>query len=82
LGKDKLPAYGMDTPAAVVTLSKTDGQQITLLVGAQDPTDRSYVVRVSTSPYFVQVGEYNVKPLVENGAGAYVAQTETPTPKP
>jgi len=82
LGKDQLPAYGLDTPAASVTLSKTDGQPVTLLVGAQDPTDRSYVVKVSTSPYFVRVGEYNVKALVENGISAYIAVTETPTPKP
>ena len=80
LGKDKLPAYGLDTPGAVVTLSKTDGQKITLLVGAQDSTDGSYVVQVSTSPYYVRASEYYVKPLVENALSDYVVVPATPTP--
>ncbi|MEM4724829.1 MAG: DUF4340 domain-containing protein, partial [Candidatus Hadarchaeum sp.] len=54
LGKEKRPEYGLDNPVAVVTLQK-GGETITLYIGAKDPTDNSYVVNVSTSPYYVSV---------------------------
>ncbi len=79
LGKEKLTAYGLDNPAAIVTL-KTEEQTVTLLVGAQDPDDKSYVVHVSTSPYYVRVAEYSVKPLVENARSDFLQPTPTPSP--
>lgn len=81
LGKTKLPAYGLDNPLAVVTLQQKEGQPITLLVGAQDPGDKSYAVHVSTSPYYVRVSEYLLKALVENGLGDFLAPKVTPTPQ-
>jgi len=79
LGKQKLAEYGLDTPQAVVTL-KTADQTVTLLIGAQDPNDNSYVVHVSTSPYYVRVAEYNAKPLVENARSDFLEPEATPTP--
>jgi hypothetical protein len=81
LGKANLPAYGLDNPLAVITLQQKEGQPITMLIGAQDPTDQSYVVHVSTSPYYVRVSQYNMKALVENGVSEFVAPKETPTPQ-
>jgi hypothetical protein len=82
LGKTNLPAYGLDNPLAVVTLQQKDGRAITMLIGAQDATDQSYAVHVSTSPYYVRVSQYNVKVLVENGVSDFVAPKVTPTAQP
>ena len=82
LGRTNLPAYGLDRPLAVVTLQQKEGQPSTLLIGAQDPTDQSYVVHVSTSPYYVRVSQYYMKVLVENGLAEFLAPKTTPTPQP
>lgn len=79
LGKEKLAEYGMDDPNAVVTLEKDD-ETITLLVGAHDPDDSSYVVKVSTSPYYVRVSEYSGQSLVENSRDDFLQPPPTPTP--
>jgi len=79
LGKERKPEYGMDTPLATVTLQKADGTPVTLLVGAKDASDGSYVVKASTSPYFVRVSEYNVTALVEYGIGDFLQAKPTPT---
>ena len=81
LGKTIKPEYGLDHPLAVVTVQRKDGDPETLTVGAQDATDRSYVLQSSSSPYFVRVAEYSVKPLVENARSAYLTAAATPTPE-
>ncbi len=81
LGKSRLPAYGLDSPLAVVTLQPKEGEPITLLVGAQNATDQSYIVHASNSPYIVRASQYTVSPLVENGLEQYLAPKETPTPQ-
>jgi hypothetical protein len=80
LGKQEDAAYGMAAPLATVTLEAGD-KTVTLLVGAQDPADKSYVVKVSESPYYVRVGEYNVKALVEDTRDSFVQPPPTPTPE-
>jgi hypothetical protein len=79
LGKQKLPEYGMDRPLAVVTLKKAS-ETITVSVGAKDPTDNSYVVNVSTSPYYVRVSEYSAQALVEDTSSSFILLPATPTP--
>jgi len=79
LGKEQLPEYGLDKPLAVVTLNTSD-QTITLQVGAHNPSDNSYVVHASTSPYYVRVNDYNVTPLVESGQSDFLQPKGTPTP--
>jgi len=66
LGKDADEAYGLDDPAAVVTLRVGD-EEVTLLVGAHDTEDSTYVVKASTSDYYARVAGYNVQAFVENG---------------
>jgi hypothetical protein len=80
LGKEKLAAYGMDEPNAVVTLETAD-KTITLHVGAQDPADNSYVVTSSESPYYVRVSEFSVKDLVEKTRDDFLQVPPTPTPE-
>jgi hypothetical protein len=80
LGKEKLAAYGMDEPNAVVTLETAD-KTITLRVGAQNPADNSYVVISSESPYHVRVSEFSVKDLVEKTRDDFLQVPPTPTPE-
>jgi hypothetical protein len=80
LGQDGDPAYGLDDPVATVTL-ESDDQTIALRVGAQDPDDSSYVVKVSESPYYVRVAGYNVQPLVENARDDFIQPPPTPAPE-
>jgi len=79
LSKSNLDAYGMETPSAVVTL-KTGEKPVTLRVGSKDPSDNSYVVISSESPYYVRVAEYNVKDLVEKSYDDFLQILPTPTP--
>jgi hypothetical protein len=80
LGNEDQAAYGMDEPRAVVTLETKD-KTITLRVGAQDPTDNSYVVISSESPYYVRVSEYSVKDLAEKTRDDFLQVPLTPTPE-
>jgi len=82
LGKQKLTEYGLDNPAATVTLLKEDEQTVTLLVGAHDEADSSYVVHASTSLYYVRVNQYNVQALVQNGPADWIKPPATPEPTP
>jgi YD repeat-containing protein len=79
LGKEGLPAYGMEEPNAVVTLDTAD-ETIILRVGAKDPDDNSYVVASSESPYYVRVSEFTVRDLVEKGRDDFIQVPPTPTP--
>jgi len=79
LGQQELAEYGLDNPQAIVTLVTAD-QTFSLLIGAQDPDDKSYVVHASTSPYYVSVSEYNAQPLVENTRSDFLEPEATPTP--
>jgi hypothetical protein len=77
LGREEQPSYGMDAPNAVVTL-ETGEKTVTLHVGAQDADAATYVVKSSESPYYVQVAEFNVRALVENGRDAFLKEPPTP----
>lgn len=77
LGTEEDEAYGLDSPTAVVTL-KAGERVVTLLVGAQDPEDSTYVVKVSESPYYVRVAGYNVLALVENSREDFAYPPATP----
>ena len=79
LGQGEQAAYGMDAPNAVVTL-ETAGRTLTLRVGTQDPSDNTYVVFSSASPYYVRVSEYSVKDLVERAGDDFLQAPPTPTP--
>lgn len=83
LGKDQEPAYGLAQPSAVVTLvAKTESGEktYTLTVGSHDPGDKTYVVKSSESPYFVRVGEYSLKDLVEKKREAFLTLPPTAVP--
>jgi hypothetical protein len=81
LGTEELPAYGMDTPSAVVTLEAGE-KTVTLTIGAQDPDDKTYVLKSSESPFYVRVSEFTVINMVEQGRDHYLQLPPTPTPEP
>lgn len=77
LGREDRPGYGLDNPAALVTL-ETDEKTVTLRVGARDSEDASYVIKSSESAYYVSVAETGVRALVENGRDAFLEQPSAP----
>jgi hypothetical protein len=82
LGLTEDTSYGLDSPAAIVTLKMEDGSVYTLRVGAKFDGS-NYAVKASESPYYVAVTEYNVKTLIENDRAAFMQEpTPTPTPQP
>ncbi|RLC90917.1 MAG: hypothetical protein DRI77_14460 [Chloroflexi bacterium] len=80
LGKEERVEYGMDAPLAVVTLT-TGEEEITLRVGAQDPSDNSYVVISSQSPYYARVAEFAVAHMVNDARDDFIQSPPTPTPE-
>jgi hypothetical protein len=78
LGKGDAATYGLGEPSAEATLVEADGS-ITVRVGAQDPSDNSYVVTASTSDYVVRVPEWAVQDLVEQTRADLLAAPSTPT---
>lgn len=62
-------AYGMETPAAVVTAVVSDAvagpRTVTLTVGAHDEAADSYVVKSSDAAYYVRVAGFQVQEFVE-----------------
>jgi hypothetical protein len=85
LGQEAQAAYGLGEPSAVVTIQtrseEGNEQTYTLTVGAQEPEDKSYVVISSESPYYVRVGEFAVKDLVELEQDDFIELPPTPTPE-
>lgn len=86
LGKEAQPGYGIEQPLARVTLTTRDGSGVEssqeLLVGAQDPGDKSYIITSSESPFFVRVSEFSVRDFVEKGREDFLNLPPTPTPVP
>lgn len=81
LGKTEDAGWGMAAPTATVTLQVKSGDQVkttTLTVGAQDPNDKSYVVKSSDSEYFVRVAEFSVQDLIQRDRAGFLPATPTP----
>ncbi len=79
LGQADAAAYGMDKPAAVVTL-KTAAGATTLTLGAQDADDLSYVAKASSSEYYARVAEATASLFVNARREDYLQAEATPTP--
>ena len=59
-----LKAIGLDPPAYRILLTLSDGQQITINVGAATPTGSGYYVLVSERPLYV-VNKYGIDAFLE-----------------
>jgi hypothetical protein len=82
LGKSEEPAYGFDTPLAVVTLETASGETHVIQVGAEGPEGTSYTVKYSGSPFYVRVAAFNVSAMVENTREDFLVVPATPTVEP
>lgn len=78
LGTEPEPAYGLDDPAAVVTLTTEDGTEHVLTVGAKDEGDNTYVVKSSDSDYYVRVPSYSVSAMAERTREEFIQAPPTP----
>jgi len=81
LGKFALAEYGMDEPAAEVSLRTEEGSEVTLSIGAFDPVENAYVVRSSTSEYYVLVSASSLQTIVEAVRDDFVVIQSGPTPE-
>jgi hypothetical protein len=83
LGKEDKPEYGTAKPGAVITIKTQAGSTYELTVGAKEAAGTGYAVKSSESEFYVLVGEFAVKDLVEmDRAGFLVQPTATPEPTP
>jgi len=68
LGKTAKAEYGLDAPAATVTVQSTDAEgksnTYTIQVGAQSADGASYVLFCSASPYYALVADYSVEEML------------------
>jgi hypothetical protein len=84
LGKEAKPEYGLEQPAAVVSLTTKDDsgstKTVTLRIGAKDSTDNSYSVISSESSYYVRVANFSVEDLVTKTRDGFLKPKPTPTP--
>jgi hypothetical protein len=84
LGTENKPEYGMDNPAATILVrthnADTGDQEITLTVGAKITDKGAYVLKSSTSPYYVLISDYNMDSFVTRTLYDYLTVHATPTP--
>jgi hypothetical protein len=80
LGKTVQPAYGMDSPAATVTIDHQpvggSAQTTTLTIGAAPLENGNYVVKSSDSEYYVEVAEFSVETILNRGRSDYLEMPE------
>ena len=81
LGKQNLPAYGLSTPSATVTVTTADGD-VVWQAGAFDDVSKTYVVKASSSDYYVRATDDAVRDLVGKGRQDLLAVPATPTTLP
>jgi len=78
LGKEAQAEYGLDEPQATVTIV-TDDDTYTLMVGAKDPDEGTYILKASTSPYYVSMASFTGDNLVNKTHDEFLQQ---PPPLP
>ena len=81
LGKEVKADYGLDQPAAMITLTvqpttTTPVQAITLAVGTKAAEDNSYPVKASTSEYVVKVAGITLDDFVNKQRSDFVTLPE------
>ncbi len=81
LGKTAEASFGLDQPAAVVTVKTGDGEY-TLTFGAPAGTEeKSYVVKASNSDYYVRVSAFTGDTFANKTRQDFLKEAPTPTPE-
>jgi hypothetical protein len=77
IGTEEQPSFGLSEPLATVTL-ETAEESYTLLVGAKDAEDNSYILKASNSPYYVRVAAFTGDNLVNKTRPDFLEAPPTP----
>ena len=64
LGRDEDESYGLKTPVAELVLQSKQ-KSISLKIGPKDEETHNHVVKASDSPFYVHVGSYAIKDILE-----------------
>jgi hypothetical protein len=78
VGREVQADFGLEEPQATVTLETATGDTHTLLVGAQDPDDSSYIVKASTSPYYVRIDSFTGEAFVNKTRSDFLQEPPAP----
>lgn len=76
LGKEEKKEYGLENPAAVLTLKNKDKTCI-LKIGPKDKENNIHVVKSDQSPFYVQVTPYVVEHLLNKKASDLLTIVDT-----
>jgi hypothetical protein len=80
LGKEAKPAYGLDQPAATVSVvtKSADGEQksTTLTIGAKDEAGTNYYAKSSDSDYYVTIASFTGEQFVTDTRDRYLQPPE------
>jgi len=80
LGKTAQDAYGMDAPLATVVLNLDDGEgnaeEVVLTVGSKNAEGDNYVMKASTSDYYVNVSGFTGDGFVEKVQDDFLEEVE------
>ena len=86
LGLQPLEDYGLEAPSSVVTIRSIDDTGVetvdTLIFGAKDEENNSYVLSASRSPYFVEVSGFTGDELAGKTRRDLLILPPTPSPTP
>jgi len=84
LGIKEDPAYKLENPLAVVTFtykeSDSESPTVTLTIGAKDEENNSFVVKSSTSDYYMKLDGYFVGDYVTSKKDDFIKPEPTATP--
>ncbi len=64
LGRDEDESYGLKTPVAELILQSKQ-KSISLKIGPKDEETDNHVVKASDSPFYVHVGSFVIKDILE-----------------
>ncbi len=76
LGTEEKPEYGLDKPAATLTVATSDGNTITVVIGPKNEEENNHVVKADNSPFYVSVASYTVEDLLNRKSTDLLAPVE------
>jgi hypothetical protein len=81
-GKEAKPEYGLDSPAAIITVTtEADDQSTTTSYALGATVDGKVYLRTEASPWIVTVSEYSAKTLLEASQESLTITEEAPLPE-
>ena len=78
LGRDEDESYGLKTPVAELVLQSKQ-KSISLKIGPKDEETDNHVVKASDSPFYVHVGSFVIKDILEKRFEDLLDQPQSPS---